>query len=135
MFNMASYVGFVMTTSCNTIDIRRLIDTCLLLLCDSNHSQMCKWKIMNTEETERKKSKEKTSIWKPNIGLLNFLRNKAFTVLATSQIFCYNYLVNRQTWTTYDVRFSTACQILSLLVCLFVCEIYLTSVKVLQCSF
>ena len=49
--------------------------------------KMCEWKIMNTEETERKKNKEKTSIWKPDIGLLNFLRDIKYTILATFQIF------------------------------------------------
>ena len=64
-------------------DIWDLIDTCSLSLCCSNDSQKCEWQIMNTEETERKKSQEKTSIWKPDIGLLNFLRNTAFTIIAT----------------------------------------------------
>ena len=60
---------------------------CPLPLHCSNDSQKYEWKIMNKEETQRKKRKEKTLIWKHEIGLgknfnlkhevgfLNFLRN------------------------------------------------------------
>ena len=91
----------------NFIDIWRLIDMCPLPPCCSNDNQKCKWKIMNKEERERKKSEEKASIWKHDVGLLNFLRNITFTILLTFQIFVIvNFWSLRRT--THDVSFSSA---------------------------
>ena len=42
-----------------------LIDTCPLPLCCSNDSQKGEWKIMNTEETERKKTRKKLQFENP----------------------------------------------------------------------
>ena len=103
--------------SYNSIDIWRLIDTCPVPPCCSHESQKYDWKITNTEETEKKK-KGKSFYSKTDIGLLNFLRNITFKILAT--FFCYNDLVKHQTWTSCDIRFSSAYQILSLLVYFFV---------------
>ena len=71
-----------------------LIDTRPLQLCCSNGSQKCEWK-NNEHRRNREKKKAKKKLQFENL-ILNFLRNIAFTILATFQIFCYNYLVNRQ---------------------------------------
>ena len=54
-----------------------------LLLCCSDDSQKCEWKVINTEETQKKKTMKKTLIWKHDIGFLNFRRNITFTILVT----------------------------------------------------
>ena len=89
----------------NFIDIWTLIDMCPLPLCYSDDSQKCELKIMNTEETQRKKTMKKTLIWKHDIGFLNFRRNITFTILATFQNFIIITLSTPRPWTTHDVRF------------------------------
>ena len=51
------------------------------------NSQKCEWKIMNTEETQRKKSKEENFNLKTRYWFLNFLKNITFTIHATFQYF------------------------------------------------
>ena len=120
--------------SCNFIDIWRLIDACPLLPCCSHESQKYDWKITNTEETERKKKKGKIFYSKTDIGLLDFLRNITFKILATFFLLwrpCQTSDLNlaRHTFFKRISNFE--------FVGLFVCEIYLTltSVSVLHCSF
>ena len=55
------------------IDIWRLIDTCPPPLCCSNDSQKCEWKIINTEQTERKNTKKKVQFEKPMLVSWIFL--------------------------------------------------------------
>ena len=80
---------------------------CTLPLCCPNDSQKCEWKIINTEKTQRKKRKEKTSFWKREIGFLNFLRNITFTNFAIFQTFII-FLSTLRAWTTHDVHFLSA---------------------------
>ena len=68
---------------------------CTLPPCCPNDSQKCEWKIINTELTQRKKRKEKTSFWKHKIGFLNFLRNNIPKSCDLPKF--YNFLVNSQT--------------------------------------
>ena len=83
------------------IDIRRFNSMCPLPLCCSNYSQKCKWKI---EETQRKMTRKKTSIWKQDIAFLNFLINIAFAILATFQVLVLITLSTLRHWATHDVR-------------------------------
>ena len=62
---------------------------------------------------ERKKARKKTSVWKHDIGLLNFLRNITFTILATFQFFFINYPVNPQTLNHAPCTFFTRWLIIS----------------------
>ena len=68
---------------------------CTLPLCCPNDSQKCDWKVINTEKTQRKKRKEKTSFWKHKIGFLNFLRNITFNSCDLPKF--DNFLLNSQT--------------------------------------
>ena len=79
-----------------------------LLICCSNDSQRYEWKVMSTEQTQKNKRKEKTLIWKHDIGLLNFLRNITFTVLATFQTFATIFLSAFRPWTMHNVCFSSS---------------------------
>ena len=76
---------------------------CPFPLCCSNESQKCELKIINTEETQRKKN-EKTLIWIHDIGFLNLRRNITFTILAT-QNFVLITLSNLRPSTTHEVHF------------------------------
>ena len=52
------------------------------------NSQKCKWKIMKTEETEKKKEEKlDTSTSNHKIGFLNFHRFIAFATLVTFKSF------------------------------------------------
>ena len=62
----------------------------------------------NTEETQRKITRKKTSIWKHDVAFLNFFINITFTILATFQILVLITLSTLRPWATHDARFSSA---------------------------
>ena len=82
------------------IDIWRMNDMYVLSLCCFNNGQKCKLK-----KNEQKKQGKKLdiSIWKHNIGFLNFVRTITFTILATFQNFGIIILSTLRSRTTYDV--------------------------------
>ena len=82
---MTSYLDFIMMCS-NVIDIQRFNNMCTLPLCCSNDSQECDTDrdTDNTEQTQKKKTRKKTSISKHDIS--NFFKNIAFIILGTFQI-------------------------------------------------
>ena len=78
-----------------------------LPLCCSDDSQKCEWKIMNTEETQRKQNKEKKLQFENTI-LVPWIFLEPFAILLTFQNFVIITMSTLRPWTMHDVRFSSA---------------------------
>ena len=106
---MASYLISSWCHSFNCIDIWRPVDIRpLLYFCFMiAESQKCEWKTLNTEETENTVKKIGISIWKHDIGFLNFLRLITFTILTAFKNFVIITLPNLGLRKMYDVCFQT----------------------------
>ena len=106
---MASYLISSWCHSFNCIDIWRPVDIRpLLYFCFMiAESQKCEWKTWDTEETENTGKKIGISIWKHDIGFLNFLRFITFRILTAFKNFVIITLPNLGLRKMYDVCFQT----------------------------